>query len=265
MSIAAAERTSRDVQVAGLRIRINSAGSGPLVVVLHHSSGPFWTPFHDALASSFTVAAVEMPGYGQSERPEAARAPRDLAILCLQLQAVIAGVDPAHLVGLGLGGWVAAEMATMNPLGFTTLSLVGAAGLRPREGLIFDSMITGWTEYARQGFSSDEAFEAMFGSDPPLEVTELWDYSREMTARITWRPWMWSHQLPTMLRGVPTPTLVVWGDTDRVVPLVCGEQYVELLPNARLHVLEGAGHSIDLERPEELADVVSAFLMTQGK
>jgi pimeloyl-ACP methyl ester carboxylesterase len=244
-----------------LRTRYTEAGAGPIALVLHHSTGPFWTPFYDRLAEQFRVIALEMPGYGQSDRPEAARAPRDIAILSLQALVQLAGANPVHLVGLGFGGWVAAEMATMNQLAFTTLTLVAPAGIRPRMGHIHDSMIGGWTEYARLGFSTDEAFHAVFGAEPPIEVTELWDYSREMTARLTWRPWMWSGQLAALLPGVQTPALVVWGDTDRIVPPDCGEQYVELLPHAYLEIVEGAGHNIEIEKPLILADLVSAFTM----
>jgi pimeloyl-ACP methyl ester carboxylesterase len=264
MPISSNERRHRDIQVGNLQVRVQETGSGPTVVVLHHSSGPFWTPFHDQLGERYSVAAVEMPGYGQSERPAFARSPRDIAILCMQAVAKIAGPEPVHLVGFGLGGWVAAEMATMSPLSFTTLTLGAPAGIKPREGFIHDPMKSGWVEYARLGFSTDEAFDEVFGPEPPIEVTEVWDYGREMTARITWRPWMWSGQLPHLLPGVEIPALVVWGDKDRVIPLVCGEQYAELLPSARLEVLGGVGHSLEIEQPQLLAEIVTDFLIKQG-
>ena len=80
-----------------------------------------------------------------------------------------------------------------------------------------------------------------------------------MTARITWKPWMWSLQLPTLLRGVRTRSLVVWGGEDRIVPLECGAQLAELLPDCRLEVIEGAGHSVELEEPSLVAGMVTAF------
>ena len=57
-----------------------------------------------------------------------------------------------------------------------------------------------------------------------------------------------------------TPTLVVWGKHDRIVPLNCGEQYVKRLPNARLTVLDECGHFVELEKAEELAGAVCDFL-----
>src|SRR3954447_26535508 len=95
--------TGREVEVAGLRVHVDEAGSGAPLVVLHHSTGPFWTPFHDALTASHHVIAPDLPGYGRSERPEDARSPRDLAVLDLQLIDELE-LDKVHLVGLGLGG-----------------------------------------------------------------------------------------------------------------------------------------------------------------
>jgi pimeloyl-ACP methyl ester carboxylesterase len=253
--------TGRDVEVAGLRIHVDEAGTGEPVVVLHHSTGPFWNPFYDELAGSMHVIGPDMAGYGRSERPVDARSPRDLAILNLQLLDAL-DLDRVHLVGLGFGGWIAAEMATMAQRRLSTMTLVGPAGIKPRDGFIHDPMMQGWIDYEKACFSSDEAFEEIFGSDPAAEVVQLWDYSREMTARLSWKPWMWTVPLPSLLKGVATPTQVVWGTQDRIVPLDCGEQYVEQLQNAHLEIIEGAGHVIDLERPEVLAQLVVDFAGT---
>ena len=99
----------------------------------------------------------------------------------------------------------------------------------------------------------------MFGAEPVQDVLDVWDYSREMTARVTWKPWMWSLQLPDLLKGVRTRSLVVWGEADAIVPLECGRQYVEVLQNATLEVIAGAGHVVDLEEPERLARLISDF------
>jgi pimeloyl-ACP methyl ester carboxylesterase len=123
-------------------------------------------------------------------------------------------------------------------------------------------MMSGWVEYERRGFSSDESFERVFGEEPSTDLTTLWDLSREMTARVTWKPWMWSHQLPAMLVGVEVPTLVVWGGADEIVPSDCAAQYASILPNARLELLDEVGHNADLEAPEALAQLVRQFTTT---
>ena len=250
----------RSVEIAGLRVHTSERGSGGRpFVVLHHSTGPLWTPFHDALAAERAVLAPDLPGYGRSERPDDARSPRDLGILTLRALDELEP-EPVHLVGLGMGGWVAAEMASMAPRRLASLTLVGAAGIKPRDGFIHDPMMSSWLDYARTGFHDPARFDAVIGDDPPEPLLELWDHSREMTARVTWKPWMWSVTLPSMLRGVRTPALVVHGRHDRVVPLDCAEQYRDLLADARLEIVEDAGHLVDLERPDELARLVAEFV-----
>jgi len=73
---------------------------------------------------------------------------------------------------------------------------------------------------------------------------------------------MFYPRLPHFLPRVKTPTLVVWGRQDGIVPLVCGEQYARLMPRARLAVLESCGHLPPVEKPAEFADLVLGFLGT---
>jgi 2-hydroxy-6-oxo-octa-2,4-dienoate hydrolase len=74
---------------------------------------------------------------------------------------------------------------------------------------------------------------------------------------------MYSQTLPHLLGGVETPALVVWGRQDRVVPVECGERFRDLLPRARLELLDDCGHFVDLEQPRELSALVSAFIDQQ--
>ena len=249
------------VEVAGLKVNALQDGTGPNLVVLHHSTGsPGWIPFYDKLAEHHTVTAIDMPGYGQSERPTWARHPRDIAIM---LHSAIhkMGIDEdANLLGMGFGGWVAAELASMHLHGLDSLILVGAAGVQPEEGEIADVIFYEFEEYVKLGFSSDEAYAEVFGDEAAPELKELWDFSREMTARLTWKPWMFNRQLPHLISEVETPTLLLWGENDRVTPLGVAEVYDASLPNSTLTVIDGAGHLVELENPQAAADAVTSFI-----
>jgi len=250
--------TTETVTVAGRAVRVLKGGSGAPLVVLHHSTGnPGWLPVYDKLAAQFTVFVPDMPGYGQSERPEWARDPRDLGIL-LNFALEKLGLTGVTLVGFGFGGFVAAELATMDHSKIKSLVLVGAAGIQPREGEIMDEMLTGFIEYMEAGFRDKAGYQAVYGEEPEPAVRELWDYSREMTARVTWKPYMFNRRLAPALAEVRTPTLLIWGGQDRVVPPVCGQQYKEALPNARLEVLAGAGHFVEIEEPDRVAQLIAA-------
>lgn len=245
------------VTVAGLAVRLLRKGQGPPLVVLHDSLGNLgWLPLYEQLARSFTVHVPDLPGYGRSERPEWARTPRDLAILVHLLLDEVE-VDRAVVVGLGFGGFIAAEMATMHQSRFGRMVLVGATGIRPRQGAIADQMLLGFAEYGLSGFRDPSSFQQLFGGDSlPSDVYELWDLGTEMTARVCWKPWMYSQQLPHLVTQVRVPTLLVWGEDDRLVPVDIAHQYAELMPDAHLEVVAGAGHVVDLEQPEELADLI---------
>lgn len=246
----------RTAQVAGLSLQYWEGGSGAPLVVIHHDIGSGgWTPLLDRLAGQNRVLAPELPGYGRSDRPAWARHPRDLALL-LGLWLDQLELDDVVLVGLGFGGWLAAELAVAQQRRLKRLVLVGAMGIKPSEGEIIDQMLIDLPEYVEAGCADRDSFVRLFGEEISREQTLVWDYAREMTARIAWKPYMFSHQLPHLLGGVRTPTLVVWGRQNRVVPLVCGEAFARALPNARLELIDDAGLWVDLEQPEELARLI---------
>jgi pimeloyl-ACP methyl ester carboxylesterase len=241
-------------------LRVVRAGAGTPLLVLHHDIGAAGSQsFCDALAGRFTVLAPSHPGYDGSARPEWMRSVRDVAMVYQRLLAE-RDLGPVALIGLGFGGWIAAEMAAMAPRAVRRLVLVGAMGIKPEQGEIADQALLSYIDYARLGFADRRAFDRVFGAEPTTAQLEQWDLNREMTFRIAWKPHMYDPALPHLLGGLATPTLVVWGRDDRVVPLGCGERYAKSLARARLQIVEGAGHCVDMEKPAELAQLVASFV-----
>jgi pimeloyl-ACP methyl ester carboxylesterase len=252
--------TDERIAVAGEQLRMRRGGSGDPILVLHDDIGnPGWLPFHQQLAERFDVLAPSHPGYDRSGRPEWMRSVRDLAIVYQWLLADL-GLDQVTLVGLGLGGWIAAEMAAMAPRDFKRLVLVGAMGIQPTDGEILDQSLVSYIDYARAGFHDQRVFEQVYGAEPSTDQLETWDVNREMTFRIAWKPYLYSQTLPHLLGGVRAPALVVWGDDDRIVPRSCAERYVQSLPRARLDVIDGCGHCVAMERPAVLAGLIEQFV-----
>src|SRR5207245_11594903 len=114
--------------------------------------------------------------------------------------------------------------------------------------------------FARLCCSVPAKVEALYGKDAAVDQREGWEINREMVARVAWKPYMFNQALPILLGSVDTPTLVVWGTEDKVVPMSCAQRYVASLRTARLAVLDGCGHCIDVEKPQELAALITAFL-----
>jgi len=251
--------TETEVELAGGKVHLARAGSGRPVLVLHHDIGsPERLEFYDALASRFDVLVPHHPGYGRSVRPDWLRSARDVAVMYQWLLSAL-GIERASLIGLGFGGWIAAEMATMAPAAFHRVVLVGAMGVKPPEGDIFDQAIVSYIDYARVGFHDQAAFARIYGEVTTDQLVE-WDLCREMSFRIAWKPYMYNQGLPHLLGGVQAPALVVWGDDDKVVPRSAGELYAARLPKARFELVRNCGHNVDMEQPAALTRLVTAFI-----
>ena len=129
MTTSTVQYTEERVKVAGTELYMLRGGSGSPVLVLHGVEGfEGWLPFHEALAAQATVYAPAHPGYGQTPCPEWVETIPHQAVFYhwfLQEQALA----PVDVVGIGIGGWIAAQMAVMCPQYIRHLVLVDAAGI----------------------------------------------------------------------------------------------------------------------------------------
>jgi pimeloyl-ACP methyl ester carboxylesterase len=248
------------VSAGGTDLHVTRGGEGPPVVILHRDIGTLdRLPFYDELAQSHEVIVPNHPGYGASPRPEWISSVRDIAVVhrCLLDQL---GLSKASLVGLGFGGWVAAEMATFAPSDAARLVLVGPMGVKPPQGEILDQALISYIEYVKHGFHDPGAFERNYGATVATAQLVQWDLCREMSFRVAWKPYMYSDTLPWLLRGVQSKPLIVRGDADRIVPASAAALYAERLPNARSETIAGAGHLIEMEQPSALARLIASFI-----
>jgi pimeloyl-ACP methyl ester carboxylesterase len=97
-------------------------------------------------------------------------------------------------------------------------------------------------------------------AEVPISILMPMWASMSATAKIGWNPYLHNPKLAERLRRVSAPTLVVAGDQDRLLPRAHPEAYAEGIAGARLEVMEGAGHMVPLERPEEFATLIRKFL-----
>ena len=251
--------SDQSIAIAGSKIHLTRAGKGPPLLVLHHDIGTLdRLPVLDSLAQSFDVIVPHYAGWGRSERPEWLRSVRDVAVMQRALLDQL-GLDKVSLLGLGFGGWVAAEMTTMSARDIAKVVLVGPMGVKPSEGYILDQAIISYVDYPHAFFHDRKAFEAVYGN-VSTDQLEAWDIAREMSFRIAWKPYMYSQTLPHLLRSMTAPTLLVWGEHDTIVPRSSAEGFKKALPNARLEIVKGSGHAVALEKPDALEKLVSGFI-----
>jgi pimeloyl-ACP methyl ester carboxylesterase len=157
----------------------------------------------------------------------------------------------------------AAEIATVASQLFNRIVLVGAMGIKPERGEIFDYFLESGLTGLRRAFHRPEQsseFMRYWGQEWTPEEADLAEQHREMTCRIAWKPYMHSFTLPHLLPGISTPTLLVWGGEDAITPIECGEIYQRAIPRSRLVVIENCGHMPEMEKPAEFARLVENFL-----
>jgi pimeloyl-ACP methyl ester carboxylesterase len=249
------------VEVGGLRSQVFKGGSGSPVLLLHDAiTNPGWTDLHRALAQRYTVYAPSHAGYDKSDRGFVSNI-TDLAHYYLGLMRS-QRLDRVSLIGISMGGWVAAEIAAMNPQGLKSLVLVDAAGIKPEVGEIAEVLMVS-PDGAQKAQFHDQA-KAPNLQELDAQMTQerrdtLWR-NREMTSRLCWTPYFHNPSLPAYLRNVQVPTLIVWGREDNFIPLNSGELLLRSIPGAALHVIDNCGHFPHLEQPQELQEVVLDFL-----
>src|SRR5262249_903985 len=151
------------------------------------------------------------------------------------------------------------EMASMSDRELRRLVLASPMGIQPRQGQIFDQFLVSSELYARTAFHHQDIFNRIFSEAPDYEQLEAWETDRGRSSPIAWKPYMYNRSLPRLLAACRTPSLIVWGAEDRVVPVECVALYAEALGGAPTRVIESCGHAVEAEAPEQLADAVIEF------
>jgi pimeloyl-ACP methyl ester carboxylesterase len=258
------EVAPRHIAAAGITVTLRRGGSGAPLLVLHGELGvPGWLESLARLAKHYDVIVPSLPGYGGSTRPDWIMGVHDLAGWVAWFARDLDLRPPVNVIGCSLGGWVAAEIATIAPQLFARMVLVGAMGIKPERGEIFDYFLEGGMTGLRRAFHRpDEAveFRRFWGREWTPEEADLVEQHRETTCRIAWKPYMHSLSLRHLLPSVPTPTLIVWGCQDAITPVNCGEIYARALPHARLVTIPDCGHMPEMEKPAAFVDLVRGFL-----
>jgi pimeloyl-ACP methyl ester carboxylesterase len=251
------------IRVGGVDVHAWVGGRGDPLLVLHGAGGNRgWTRWLDRVAERFTVWAPTHPGFGLSGDADWMDGIDDLARVHLWLIDA-AGLGRPHVLGHSIGGWTAAEMATMSPGSIDRLVLVAPVGLKPERGEILDVFYHAPADLLALSVHDPKTvpeWDELFGRPPTPAQVELATRNREMTARLTWKPYMHNPRLAEFLPRVTNPTLIVWGREDRIVPVECGEQYRRRLPDARLRILDACGHLPPFEQPDAFARLVTEFL-----
>jgi pimeloyl-ACP methyl ester carboxylesterase len=252
----------KTISLNGVRIEMMERGAGPPLLFLHPEIGiDSDAAVLDLLAARTRVIVPTHPGFGGSEAPRSFDSVDDLAYFYLDLLDELDLKDVA-LVGVSLGGWIAAELAIKSAKRISHLILgnpvgIKVAGREHRD--IADMFAMTETDFLEIAYHEPAAGRRDYKAMPEEEVRNA-ARNREATARYAWSPFMHDPKLKGRLHRIRLPTLFLWGSSDRVTNEDYGHAYCAAIPGARFERIERAGHFPHLERPSEFAEKIFAFI-----
>ena len=256
----------RDVETArGVRCRALEGGSGAPLMFLHGAAGLLHdNPFLDDLARRYHVFAPEWPGYGESTGEDFLEDMLDFTLHGWDVVAAL-GLERPHLVGHSMGGMIAAEMACLAPGQTGKLVLASAAGLWLDAHPIPDVFALLPFEVAELCFADPAQGTALltggldFSDMEALKTFYIANARRMAMAGKILFP-VPNRRVSKRLYRLTAPTLVLWGEADKLIPPVYADRWGELIPGARVERIGGAGHMLPWEAPAPFADAVARFL-----
>lgn len=270
-------------QAAAYRTRSVESGTGEPVVLLHGISGhaETWVRNLVDLGGAFRVHAIDMLGHGFTDKPRITYSVRALGEHVLGFLDEI-GAPRAHLVGQSLGGWVAGWLAVHHPDRVASLVSVTGAGLQlDDDGVALTAKVGQQVAAATNRALAAPTRESVRARLEWLmhDRTVVTDELVETRYRIYTRPdfaevapglidALTSHVPPEelltadRLATVSCPTLVFWTRQNPTMPWQVGEAASRIIPGARFHLMEEAGHWPQFEKPAEFGSVVGGFLLS---
>lgn len=247
------------ITVAGCKTEIYRGGQGAPLLFLHGAGGnPDWMPFMAALATDYDVIAPSHPGFGRSEVPDWLDHMGDMALFYLDLLAQL-DLSGVHLVGSSLGGWLAAEIAVRDQSRISSLTLVAAAGIQVKGEPMGDVFIWSPEERVRNLFHDRTLAEARLQAPMDDEMQDIALQNNFTTARLAWSPRFHNPDLRKWSHRITVPTLVLWGDDDKVFPEPYAHGWKEVLPQSEVQVFENCGHLPQIEKQHDFVNAVRAF------
>jgi pimeloyl-ACP methyl ester carboxylesterase len=244
------------LKINGVDTVVYSAGEGEPLLFLHGAGTFHGFEFAKVWAKKFRVIHPYHPGFGESGDDPAMDTFNDYVMHYVELLGAL-GIDKVHLVGFSLGGYLAAQIASAYPERVKTLTLVAPAGMRSKEYPTLDVLATPGDQIVGMLASNFEVLKPWLPTGPDPEFMGARYREATTLARLLWEK-PWDPKFKRYLHRINAPTLIIWGDEDKLVPPQHAALWQKVLPNAKVQIFKGAGHLVLDEKPEA-ANAVAAF------
>lgn len=252
MPAGAIHLTRRVTRVAGADVHFWVAGQGEPVVLVHGLSGSshWWIRNLPALADTYTVYLIDLPGFGAMAQYPGQLLLSEMAAWLLQWMDAVR-LPRIRLIGHSMGGAIAIQCAAQRPGAITQLVLAAPAAIPAGH-------LTLWAYMP----SLVEALAAMTPSFLPILAYDALRAGPGTLLRTSRA--LLTHDVRDELRQVTAPTLLMWGRRDSLVPPALGHVMRQELAHAELRILDGAGHVVMYDRPSAFNRAVLAFFAGQS-
>lgn len=271
----------RSVHVEGQRLAYLDEGQGPPLILIHGFGGSMWQWEYQssALARDFRVITLDLLGSGFSDKPDLEYRPEEVLRFFRGFMDALQ-LDRATLVGNSMGAGVALGMALTVPERVDRLILIGGLPARVKENIAspvvrqaMESAAPIWLVRLAGWFAGSSVTDRVLREivhDHSLLTDAVFARSNRNrragnyigpTLAVARTVPLWESDYAPRLTTIRHPTLILWGDHDKVFPIAVGRELAEVIPAAQFVAIDGAGHIPQWERPESVNHAIRRFLM----
>ena len=247
------------INVRGCNINLRDAGSGRPLLFLHGAQGyAGWPGFLDSLSQRYRVLAPDHPGFSKSDRPDWIENVSDMAYFYMDVMDQL-DLQGTIVVGNSIGAWMAMDMAIRSTKRIGGLVLIGAAGIHVKGVQKADMFMPSTEELIRMIYVDEAVIAKRLEDEANPDLINILNRNRIMAAKLCWQPRLYDPHLARWLHRIDVPSLIVWGEQDRIIPTAYAGALKDLIPGSQVQMIAGSGHMPHVEKPEAFLNAVNAF------
>jgi pimeloyl-ACP methyl ester carboxylesterase len=221
--------STHEIKLAEARVSLKRGGSGQPLLFLHGAEGlTEWPAILDRLAERYDVIVPDLPGFGQSPISPNVDDMSDVAYLYLDLMEKL-DLRGVRVIGHSLGGWAALEIAVRSCERNRSLALIATAGIHVKGHAKADIYMIDPDQQAKLAYADEKLGDAAAERALAGKYQEQAILNRIASARFGWNPRLYNPRLERWLHRVRIPTMIVWGDHDRIISPVYAEAFARLI------------------------------------